>query len=128
MAVYIELFHGRTSSDEELKDWGFQGPILGPYPYIHTTYGGNPRTTLEDYTEVELPDWDKDGLIPYLGSFYGDMTIYADDQVRKSKDLLERHTRTLEILKLTDNDLPRYINDPEQWIKQYAISKLRGET
>jgi len=28
MPVYLELFHGRKSVDEELNDWGSQGPIL----------------------------------------------------------------------------------------------------
>jgi len=126
MAIYIELFHGRISPDEELEDWGFQGPILGPYPYIHYTYGCDPRTTQEDYTEVQLPTWDKNDLVPYLGSFYGDMTVCDGDHILKHEDLVARHKRTLEILLLTDNDLPRLINDPEQWIRHYANSKLKG--
>jgi hypothetical protein len=34
MFVYLELYHGRHSPDENLDDWGFEGPVLGPFPYV----------------------------------------------------------------------------------------------
>ena len=37
--VYLELFHGRETVDEEMDDLGSQGPVIGPLPFLHTTYG-----------------------------------------------------------------------------------------
>ena len=36
--LYIRLFHGRTDPDQDMDDWGFDGPVLGPYQFAHTTY------------------------------------------------------------------------------------------
>jgi len=36
--LYIRLFHGRTNPDQNMDDWGFDGPVLGPYKFVHTTY------------------------------------------------------------------------------------------
>jgi hypothetical protein len=35
--VYIELFHGRNNVDEHLEGWGLEGPVLGPFRYVHVT-------------------------------------------------------------------------------------------
>lgn len=37
-AVWLHLFHGRSSPDEELDDWGCDGPCIGPLNYVHITY------------------------------------------------------------------------------------------
>lgn len=48
--VYLELFHGRRSLDQDMDDWGLEGPILGPFDWVHTTYG----------SEIKLgSDWDQ---------------------------------------------------------------------
>lgn len=36
--LYLGLFHGRSTPDEVVDDWGFAGPIIGPLEYVHTTY------------------------------------------------------------------------------------------
>ena len=129
MAIYIELLHGRTHPDEELNDWGYQGPILGPFPYFHVTY--NATVNIGDNglqvagEEKEFPWWDKNDLMPFLFSFYGDITIYSEDQLKASPDLLVRVERTKEILKISGNDFPLYVNDPEPWVKQYVTCMLR---
>ena len=54
MSVYVELFHGHHFPGEELDDWGFQGPILGPFPYFHITYGSDvtaPTTKVVGFLE-----------------------------------------------------------------------------
>lgn len=35
--VFVHLLHGRDDPDEEMQDWGYTGPILGPFEYIHVT-------------------------------------------------------------------------------------------
>jgi hypothetical protein len=49
MPVYLHLFHGRKSPDEQLDDWGEDGPVLGPLKYVHTTYARDLKVeTAED--------------------------------------------------------------------------------
>lgn len=73
--LYISLLHGRQSPNEELHDWGFSGPIIGPIG-IGYTYGS---------IKIFAPDWstfeflpEKDGCIEYQGKFYGDFEVWQD--------------------------------------------------
>ena len=36
--MYVQLLHGRKTVDEELDDWGYDGPCLGPIEWMHITY------------------------------------------------------------------------------------------
>ncbi|GEM_PF-912660 len=36
--LYLHLYHGRKDPDEDLEDWGSDGPVIGPLAYVHTTY------------------------------------------------------------------------------------------
>ena len=36
--LYIRLFHGRTDPDQNMDGWGSDGPVFGPYEFVHTTY------------------------------------------------------------------------------------------
>ena len=48
MATYMKLFHGRNTPDEDLDDWGADGPIIGPLQWVHTTYGATIRLAFVD--------------------------------------------------------------------------------
>ncbi len=76
MPVYVVLFHGRNSPDEQLNDWGEPGPILGPLQYFHTTYASDLKLETCDGQCGELclvgPDHD---LIFYNGKCYGDWSV-----------------------------------------------------
>jgi len=76
MSVYIQLFHGRNTVDEELNDWGFEGPKLGPFPYVHTTYGSDVKWT--DTNGVDQHASLIDDMFPWEGKFYGDWSITSD--------------------------------------------------
>jgi hypothetical protein len=39
--VYLQLFHGRKTPDEQMSGWGTEGPVLGPFPFVHSTYGSD---------------------------------------------------------------------------------------
>jgi hypothetical protein len=76
-SVYIELFNGRNSLDEQLDDWGSAGPIFGPFECLQTTYA----------TEIKLHKADKEWIgslnfvedtIYYDGVYYGDWAVYSD--------------------------------------------------
>ena len=35
---YLMLWHGRTDREEEMNNWGENGPVFGPFPFFHMTY------------------------------------------------------------------------------------------
>lgn len=35
--LYAGLFHGRDDPDTNMDDWGFDGPVIGPLEFVHTT-------------------------------------------------------------------------------------------
>jgi hypothetical protein len=36
--LYLGLFHGRDTIDDIRDDLGFDGPVIGPLQFVHTTY------------------------------------------------------------------------------------------
>ena len=80
--MYIQLLHGRKTVDEELEDWGYDGPCLGPIEWMHITY--NNTLNIQFVGETEPTDIclsEKDGLclttdfFYYNGSYYGDWEV-----------------------------------------------------
>lgn len=104
MTVYLHLFHGRDTPDEELEDWGFDGPVLGPFQYLHLTYRSDLKFSMEESAyraafpedtkmhpyrgQVEGHFSFKDDLLVYRGKFYGDISICTRDVFEADK-LLE---------------------------------------
>lgn len=72
--MYIGFFHGRRSLDDEMHDWGFNGPVFGPLAYAHTTYMCPPVLTLFSGDHVELEA--AEGCIKVGPYFYGDFTVF----------------------------------------------------
>lgn len=72
--VYLMLFHGRKEPDEKLDDWGFNGPVLGPFPYVHTTYASLIHTGDASGDDIQIHG----DMIYYDGAFYGDWSVYTD--------------------------------------------------
>ena len=84
--LYLGLFHGRNDPREEMNDWGFHGPMIGPLKWVHTTYAFKIRIAFECGTDarryfstsgrvqsIEL----NDDLLKFGGKFYGDWTVYT---------------------------------------------------
>ena len=53
-AVYLHLFHGRDTDEEQPEDWGYAGPSLGPLRYVHGTYSATLRCLFVNPPEVTL--------------------------------------------------------------------------
>jgi hypothetical protein len=79
MAVYLRLFHGRETPDHTLDDWGTDGPVLGPLPYVHVTYCAEIK--IGDYYEP-IPIV-KD-LAKYKGVYYGDWSVFSEEEVEEN--------------------------------------------
>lgn len=85
--VYIELYHGRKDPNQDMDDWGTEGPILGPLNCVVTTYLHTIRLLrfcdengedLPPKEHVELFLAVYDDMIYYDGVFYGDWAVFAD--------------------------------------------------
>jgi len=76
--LYLSLYHGRTSPEEVLDDWGPRGPWFGPLQYVAQTYMTTLRLGLdpkEDRHELELEFVDE--LVQFEGMYYGDWVVEA---------------------------------------------------
>jgi hypothetical protein len=80
--LYLRLYHGRENPDQEMDDWGFNGPTFGPLSCVIITYfstmrihGTNPTDELWLATTQDMVQWQ--------GRFYGDFEIF----VAGTKDL-----------------------------------------
>jgi hypothetical protein len=77
--MYLTLHHGRLSKDEDMDDWGFDGPIIGPLQYLHVTYCSDIKYGTVDGeaasngpSHVILLDED---LLGFDGKLYGDWEL-----------------------------------------------------
>ena len=82
--LYIRLFHGRDDPCQSMDDWGTDGPVFGPYEFVHTTYT----------TEVKLGDGKKDccdilfffeDMLFYGGVYYGDWSVFTEEVFTQGK-------------------------------------------
>jgi len=77
--IYVHLYHGRKSPDEQLDDWGAEGPTFGPYESVQITYRDHVKMHSGrfggDFHDLM---WTQD-LIYYDGIWYADMNIFLPD-------------------------------------------------
>ncbi len=73
MANYIRFFHGRKDPNEQLEDWGSEGPIVGPVN-IGWTYGKLRLFTLDGVGMEFIPM--HDDLLHVGDHYYGDAEIF----------------------------------------------------
>lgn len=88
--LYLNLFHGRKTPDEQLDDWGSNGPIIGPCD-INCTYGTlrlfNPpdlnldrlqkEATFHANCEIHMDG----GCFLFDGIWYGDWSVMDEDEL-----------------------------------------------
>jgi hypothetical protein len=86
--VAIELFHGRISPEEQLDNWGRQGPVF-IVDYVHVTY-------LCDI-KLGLPQPAGDGdlhfvedLVFYDGVYYGDWSVFPVALLKRDREIAGR--------------------------------------
>ena len=73
--MYLRLYHGRHAPDQEMDDWGFDGPTFGPLAcYIHT-YCSTFRIHGNSNSDELWLDR-HDDMIRWDGRFYGDMEVF----------------------------------------------------
>lgn len=84
--MYLELFHGRDNPDNAMEDWGYEGPIIGPFKSVHVTYLSTVRLLPLDSDGDEYWLVFEDGCVRFDSKYYGDFavieTVRAEDQSR----------------------------------------------
>lgn len=81
--IYIRLFHGRTDPEQQMDDWGTDGPIFGPYKFVHTTYTSFVRLGRDDGTCDELNTFQD--MLYYGGVYYGDWSVFGPEVFEKGE-------------------------------------------
>lgn len=83
--MYLSLFHGRHDPNVGMEGWGFDGPIIGPLLWLHSTYGQHlsyetrdERVRSDGPSEVLEPRMD--GLLalhtPDGTKYFGDYSVF----------------------------------------------------
>jgi len=75
--MYLKLLHGRNNPDENLDNWGFNGPVFGPLDWFHITYlqtyrFGRGPLEAEIAVTADMFVWD--------GKYYGDAEVFVADK------------------------------------------------
>ena len=76
MSVYIQLLHGRQDPDQDMPDWGFAGPRLGPFVAVRVVY--MTEVFCIDQTGESLNLRLVGDLLLWEGAYYGDFEIISD--------------------------------------------------
>ena len=74
---YIHLFHGRKHPNQDMEDWGYDGPTIGPFASIHITYLNHWRLQPVGSDEWYDVFFDEDTL-HYEDDWYGDWSINVE--------------------------------------------------
>lgn len=111
-ALYLHLYHGRKHPEENIEDWGSEGPTIGPLAFVQATYLSDVKfaaapEVMDRFFPAVIAEWRKrgfcnaagplchwqftivDDLIEYDGVYYGDWTVF---QATPSEIEAERST------------------------------------
>lgn len=83
--LYLGLLHGRDDPRQQMDDWGFNGPTIGPLRWFHTTYACTLRIAFASESDGQryfgvrqtehFLQLDRD-LLVFNGQYFGDWTVY----------------------------------------------------
>ena len=89
--LYLKLFHGRKDPNQDMEDWGFDGPVFGPIQYAHVVY--HHHVAMQGYATGGPPVWEGwlewvGDLLYYDGAYYGDWSVF--EPLDESDPMYER--------------------------------------
>lgn len=80
----LHLYHGRKTKDEEMDDWGSEGPVL-EVDGVTVTYGSDIRIMFTGQGDYEfLSTYCIEDLFYYDGVYYGDWSVQPLDKDTKN--------------------------------------------
>ena len=118
--VYLEFFHGRNNPDEDMDGWGFDGPVIGPFPFVHITYGYDIKLGLIDSSPYQDPFINE----MLAGAYYGDISTFSKPDRLLESVLLNR---IMETKKVFQTDPVCLIGDTREWVKVYTEWRLKHD-
>ena len=77
------LLHGRDNPDQNMDDWGYNGPVLEGVKYLHSVYGNLTigfRSRKEARTAHKLTGW------PYFDEAVLEITFFEDLVLCRNKN------------------------------------------
>jgi hypothetical protein len=80
--LYIRLFHGRIDPNQNMDDWGTDGPVFGPYEFVHTTYAAHLKLGQPNGHCDELFVHTED-MVFYDGVYYGDWSVFGQEAFKQ---------------------------------------------
>ena len=95
--LYLHLFHGRRSLDEDWSDWGVDGPWIGPLTSVQTTYAHTIKLTFvhpQDAVQFDLDPVQPwltvhDMMLQHGGVYYGEWTVCAKSDMVDTNDTFD---------------------------------------
>lgn len=101
--LYLGLFHGRLNPNEKMVEWGFNGPLIGPLIFVHTTYTSNIKLGFETdndakrYFPIQTDTMltVSDDMVLFNNKFYGDWTVFyaGEDDCKLPQDTFRNTPR-----------------------------------
>ena len=94
--LYLHPFHGRIHPIEELDDWGFEGPVLGPLSKVIFTPGDGETSRFDlvwqdgKQTTISYTEY----LAVYEGEYFGDVTVSLNKQCTNYEAAFAERHRT----------------------------------
>jgi len=79
--IYVHLFHGRDTADEDVECGGYSGPVVGPFEGFQTTYQSNPRGIIGGDLAWRMAIPAGTDLVYFRGKFYGEYTVLGRENV-----------------------------------------------
>lgn len=78
--LYIHFYNGRDQKNKDTDDWGYDGPVIGPFSSIQATY----RDHIKCHA-INLPCfvdffWNDNDMIDIDGVEHGDFEIITSDK------------------------------------------------
>jgi hypothetical protein len=103
--MYLALFHGREGRREQMHEFGFAGPLLGPLRYCHTTYLSDIKIMFETQEDARLycgcDERDVilsvvDDMIYLENAYYGDWSVFTvdEDECQRPNDTFRNKPRS----------------------------------
>ena len=104
----LGLFHGRKDPDDQMIEWGFNGPLIGPLRFVHTTYTNAIKLGFHSavdekryFPTQDMPMLTINGdMVCYQDCYYGDWTVFyaTDCDVHAPEDSFRQSPRPSERL------------------------------
>ncbi len=76
--LYLQLLHGRDQLDQEMTDWGFEGPTLGPLKFVQGIYLDHLRIEFAETEQSICIEYTEDCLV-YNNQYFGQYTVFYQD-------------------------------------------------